>query len=139
MLRLSLERAPRAAAPPLWPALAAALWAALAAAMVVLAPAAGVSPATCAFRRVTGVPCPTCGSTRAALALLDGRPLAAIAFNPMTVALGAAAIAWLALRIGLGRRVALHAGARVRKALWIGAALLIALDWAWVVWRPLAS
>ncbi len=39
----------------------------------------------CAFRELTGRPCPTCGGSRAALALLTGHPLAALAWNPLAV------------------------------------------------------
>lgn len=42
----------------------------------------------CAFRRLTGLPCPTCGSTHAAIALLHGRVLAALAANPLITILG---------------------------------------------------
>lgn len=37
----------------------------------------------CVFRSITGVPCPTCGATRGAMALLDGRWLDGLAFNPL--------------------------------------------------------
>jgi hypothetical protein len=38
----------------------------------------------CVFARVTHLPCPGCGMTRATLALLDGRLLDAIAFHPLS-------------------------------------------------------
>jgi hypothetical protein len=44
----------------------------------------------CAFRELTGVPCPTCGGTRGALALLDGRVLDALAYNPLVMTSGIA-------------------------------------------------
>jgi hypothetical protein len=47
----------------------------------------------CAFRDFTGLPCPTCGSTRGAIALLDGRILDALAFNPLVMASGLAFLA----------------------------------------------
>jgi hypothetical protein len=50
-------------------------------------------PATlCLLRAVTGVPCPLCGSTTAAVELGAGRPLAALAASPLAV-LGGAALA----------------------------------------------
>ena len=42
----------------------------------------------CVFRSLTGVPCPTCGTTRAATAFLDGNLLAAFAANPLAAAMG---------------------------------------------------
>jgi hypothetical protein len=40
----------------------------------------------CAFRTITGIPCPTCGSTRALLALLEGHVVVAARLNPLTCA-----------------------------------------------------
>jgi hypothetical protein len=37
----------------------------------------------CPFHLATGVPCPGCGTTRAALALARGDVLGALAFNPL--------------------------------------------------------
>ena len=62
------------------------LWAVLAAAAAALRPLwLAVAPELpgCAFRAITGVPCPTCGTTHAAVALLHGRLLAAFAANPL--------------------------------------------------------
>lgn len=39
----------------------------------------------CPLRRLTGVPCPLCGSTTLVMELGAGRPLAAIAANPVTM------------------------------------------------------
>jgi hypothetical protein len=40
----------------------------------------------CWLRHTLGIPCPTCGSTRCALALVRGNIGAALLFNPMTFA-----------------------------------------------------
>jgi hypothetical protein len=37
----------------------------------------------CVFRSLTGIPCPTCGTTRAATAFLDGNLMAALSANPL--------------------------------------------------------
>jgi Protein of unknown function (DUF2752) len=39
----------------------------------------------CTFREVTGVPCPSCGATRAGLALAQGDFVAAFSYNPLFV------------------------------------------------------
>jgi hypothetical protein len=39
----------------------------------------------CTFRQVTGVPCPSCGATRAGLALARGDLLVALSYNPLLV------------------------------------------------------
>ncbi len=37
----------------------------------------------CAFRSLTGLPCPTCGATRAALQFIHGHFAASFRFNPL--------------------------------------------------------
>jgi hypothetical protein len=37
----------------------------------------------CWFRRLTGLPCPTCGATRCALAFAHGDPIGALRQNPL--------------------------------------------------------
>ena len=41
---------------------------------------------SCPFHAITGWKCPFCGSLRAIHALVHGAPLAALAFNPLTIA-----------------------------------------------------
>jgi endonuclease/exonuclease/phosphatase (EEP) superfamily protein YafD len=55
---------------------------------------------SCPFYAMTGWLCPLCGSLRAVHALLVGHPIAALAFNPLTIAgLGM----WLVAREGTTR------------------------------------
>ena len=72
------------------------LWGAAAAGALLLWPSlprlAGLLPG-CPFRRLTGLPCLSCGTTRAALALLGGDLTAAFHFNPISAALGIAFVA----------------------------------------------
>ncbi|MBZ5589133.1 MAG: DUF2752 domain-containing protein [Acidobacteriia bacterium] len=59
----------------------------------------------CPFRVLTGIPCPTCGTTHAAVALMHGQLGAAFAANPLATVAGAGfaiggviAPIWAALR-----------------------------------------
>lgn len=49
----------------------------------------------CPFAILTGIACPTCGMTRAALLFLSGRPLQSFSLHPMT-------LLWIALILYLG-------------------------------------
>jgi hypothetical protein len=78
-----------------WPLVALAVYV-LAHALVLALPALrDHAPALCVFRAVTGVPCPTCGATRATLALASGDLPLAFRFNPLISA------AWLLLPVAL--------------------------------------
>ncbi len=39
---------------------------------------------SCAFRRLTGIPCPSCGATRSVVALARGDVIASFMMNPLT-------------------------------------------------------
>lgn len=49
----------------------------------------------CPFRHLTGIPCFTCGGTRAVLALTRGDVQAAFVWNPLVAASALAASVWL--------------------------------------------
>jgi hypothetical protein len=127
--------------------LAAVLAGGVATAAVLAAVAAPVAPALarllpgCVFHALTGIPCPACGTTRAALALLAGDPFAALGFNPLATLAAVAAVTfalmaplWLAAGGGIPRFTAAPAGGLPR-----GARLLVvsalAAQWAWLVVR----
>jgi len=115
-----------------WPLALGIVWVVLVGVFVLLKPAD--SEATvCVFRNVTGVPCPTCGSTRAALAAVGGHPLEAIVFNPLVTVAGALTIAWLVLRVGFRRRIEFDLVPRQRTLVWIVIAALFGANWVYVI------
>jgi hypothetical protein len=74
-----------------WPAVALAVYILGHALLVAVPPLRESAPAFCIFRVTTGVPCPTCGATRATLALASGEVGLAFRYNPLVSA------AWLLL------------------------------------------
>lgn len=90
----------------------------------------------CPLKRLTGVPCPSCGSTRACLAMLRGDVCAALALQPFAVVLVfGVAPALLAASALAGRarvRTFLAAAFARRPVRWLCAALLAA-DWIYVI------
>lgn len=73
----------------------AMLWGAAAVSSVVLRPVwIAIAPhlRPCAFRKLSGIPCPSCGMTRTAHALLEGDFCAAVAVNPLAAFAAAAFI-----------------------------------------------
>ena len=91
----------------------------------------------CRFRQVTGLPCPTCGATRAAECFLHLDFTAAVAFNPLVSAAAAAAVVFslyvFAVRLsGLPRiAVSLSRQDRTWMAVVLGSALLA--NWAYLL------
>jgi hypothetical protein len=115
-------------------------WGAIALAAALLAPlAAPLAPLLpgCLFRDLTGLPCPTCGTAHAALALARLDLPGAIAFNPLA-ALGALVF----LLGGAAAAAASLAGRPLSEprlsgwALRSAALLAVAADWAWLFLHP---
>ena len=112
-------------------------WGAAAAASIALAPlanrAAELAPA-CLFRSMTGLPCPTCGSTRAVLALARLDLAGAVVLNPLAAA---AAIVFVAG--GLIAAIAALAGRPLREpqryppAARIALLAAVAANWVWLL------
>ncbi len=118
-----------------WPLVLGIVWTVLVGVFVLLKPA-GSEATLCVFRNVTGVPCPTCGSSRAALAVVQGRPLEAIVFNPFVTVAGALAIAWGTVRVGFGRRIEIDLASRQRRLVWVVIGALLGANWVYVILGP---
>jgi hypothetical protein len=89
----------------------------------------------CIFRSLTGIPCPTCGTTRAAAAFLDGDLIAALAANPLSAA-GAllfVAGAPLAVLWAIARWPVPVLPTPLPVWIRIGAVVLIAANWLYVI------
>jgi hypothetical protein len=87
----------------------------------------------CPFKRVTGVSCPGCGSTRAAMSLLHGDAAKAFAWNPMGVTVMCVFAAVAILRVGAARRVRVELSPMQRKVIWVCAAGLFLANWIYVL------
>lgn len=115
----------------------AVVLAALGIAAAAATPAYDRGPVVCPFRAVTGLPCPTCGTIRAAGHLLRGEFTAAYGTNPlaaavMTVAAPLGLLVWVGNAAG-GWTVRIHASPRERSAAWALAAALFLANWAYVL------
>ena len=118
----------------------ALLWLAAAISAIVLRPlwlAAAPHLRACVFRSLTGIPCPSCGTTRAAIAFLQGDLMTAFINNPL------AALAGLLFVVGAPIAV-IWTTARWSVPslsnplpLWvrIGAVFLIAANWLYLIVR----
>ncbi len=97
----------------------------------------GIQLPRCAFKTITGLPCPTCGVTRTIIALSRGDVDRALFFNPLAaIACGVGllyllyAAAVLALRLPRFRPTVSAPGAR---RLRLAAVALLAVNWAWLI------
>jgi hypothetical protein len=94
-------------------------------------------PPSCAFKGLTGIPCPTCGSTRAVLHLSHGDILASLVFNPLTSLCFLAAVLYflyslVTLAPGIPR-IGLAFSVEEKNALRIGAVMLVLMNWMYLI------
>jgi hypothetical protein len=91
----------------------------------------------CPFREVTGLPCPTCGSTRMVEALLQADVLAAFTLNPLVFLVIAGIACWSAgsiLRRALGwRRPSLVLGRGEQRWIRVAAIVVVLCGWGYVI------
>jgi hypothetical protein len=118
---------------PWWSIAVLALWLALGGVNLLLAASAGRQISLCLFKRVTGVPCPTCGFTRGSMQFLAGHPIQGWLYNPLLFTFLGGWVALLAIRVFLGRRPVAHPNRVERRAAWIAFAVLFTANWLYVL------
>lgn len=98
-------------------------------------PLLSIAP-SCAFKGLTGMPCPTCGSTRAVVHLSQGKLASALALNPaVTLVMIFAGLFFFYSLITLVfgfRRIGLLLTEREKKIIGIVSLVLLFLQWGWL-------
>ena len=132
-MRFHWERVWRVPRPPVWSVVLIGLWLLLVLVGVLLEQRGGPALETCLLHRLSGQPCPTCGSTRVVLALGQGAWLAALRCNPM-MALGLPLGAlWLGLRLSLGKTLQVDLSRQERNAVLLLGLVALVANWVWVL------
>jgi hypothetical protein len=116
-----------------WAAALGAIWAAAAAGGLLLSTWKAQPVTLCLFKRLTHLPCPTCGSGRMVLAMLRGQVVQAWLCNPLVFTLGAAAALVLAARFATGKSLKIEFSQSLKRWLWVAIALAVAANWAYLI------
>jgi len=91
---------------------------------------------SCVFRSLTGVSCPTCGSTRSLVHLAQGDVGQALAMNPLFALAFVGALLFLLYNgaaLFTGSRLALFLTSRESSFLRAGAAVLFLANWLYLI------
>jgi hypothetical protein len=92
--------------------------------------------AVCYFKIMTGLPCLTCGGTRAAQRLLRLDPAGALAMNPLVTLAGFAVGAWALVDLVLmtrGRALRVQLGSSAWRMLRIAIPIAVVANWAYLI------
>jgi hypothetical protein len=99
----------------------------------------------CLFRHVTGIPCPSCGSTRSVLSLLHGNIADALELNPLGIVIAfimAVLPLWIIIDI-IFRKKTLYEFYSLaerwlrRPAIAVPLILLLLINWIWNIGKAL--
>ena len=103
-------------------------------------------PSLCLFKEITGLPCPSCGTTRSVLLIVNGRFWEAVQLNPLGIILGLALVIipfWIAFDLFKG------GDSFFRKYKWmehlfaqekwvsVSAVILLVVNWIWNISKGL--
>jgi hypothetical protein len=91
----------------------------------------------CAFKGLTGIPCPTCGSTRSVVHLSHGEILSAFVMNPLTtLCLMSAVLYFIYSSISAALylpRISLRLTDTERNIMRAGVVMLLLVQWAYLI------
>jgi len=87
----------------------------------------------CLFKRITGLPCPTCGFTRGLLSLLSGRPGQGWLCNPLLFSVLVLFFLATGIRVLFARAVKIRLTRMERIIAWLLVGVLFAANWAYVI------
>ena len=134
-MNLSLHKVSRLPRPPCWLVALLGAYLTVIGVSVWLTRHLGRSVTICPLRRLVGVPCAACGTTRGWLTLLRGDVLGAFGHNPLFLLVVCLLSVGLAVRVATGRTLRIRlTRAEIIIACCAGATLLAA-NWAYVIIR----
>jgi hypothetical protein len=132
-MRIRLRRTDRRPPWPWWAAAAVAVWVLVGCAAMHVARLESQPIDLCMFKRVTGLPCPTCGVTRSAWRLAHGDILAAIRNQPFMSVAGLLFALITVLRVGFARRIDCEMSPATRRVVLGLVAVAFLVNWWYVI------
>lgn len=132
---LRLVEAQRRLPLPTWALGIVVIWLAVVAFYTALARSVEHVPSLCVFRTVTGLPCPTCGTTRATFAFARGDVLAGVLYNPFVVTAVTIGLIFCVVQWMFGKRIEIAMSPRSNRFGWALVAVLFLTNWAYLIAR----
>ena len=109
------------------------VWLAMVAACVILSHKFQTNLELCLFRKITTIPCPTCGATRGIIHFISGQPITGFMFNPLFFSFLFVVTVLTIVRVIFARTFVLSLSPKQRLAAWIGFFILLGANWAYEI------
>jgi hypothetical protein len=133
-MHVSLRPAPRWPRIPAWSIGFVALWALIVIIARIVEWRTGTDLDTCLFHRLTGHPCPTCGTTRGLLAMARGDWKRSFLWNPLTMGGAVLVFAGSIGRAITAKTITLQMSQRERRLFLTIFLVLLGLNWTWLIY-----
>lgn len=130
-----LQRGVRRPRIPAAPLIAGSAWLLFVLAGIFLARKYNTPIELCLFKRLTGIPCPTCGSTTGSFLILQGRVIEGWLKNPFVFTLLPLLFCSTALQVTTGYRIRLNYSGKRRTYITIILITAIAANWGYIIFR----
>ena len=118
---------------PLWAVSVVLVWLALGGTAVWLGTHLGRPVQLCLFKRLTHLPCPTCGFTRGVLCLLHGQLSQCWLCNPLLFSILGLFFAAAVVRLLFAQGVRIHLTHTERTIAWVLVIAVLFTNWAYVI------
>jgi hypothetical protein len=118
---------------PLWAVMVVAAWLSLIGLREWFESAGSGAPSMCHAKAITGIACPTCGTTRAVRAAAAGDVLGAWLMNPFVVTAILCGLLWLTWRLSTGRTISVRLTKPARNTICFAVAFLFVLNWVYLI------
>lgn len=132
-MKIEIVKVPRRPPWPVWAVLIVLLWLSLGCAVVVLERHLNQLASLCLFKRITHIPCPTCGFTRGGQLLLSGQPVRAWFYNPLLFSVLVFFFVLTLLRLLFARTMHLHLNPKEKIFAWLLAIIIFTANWIYVI------
>ena len=118
---------------PIWAVLIVLLWFGFGGLTILLSSYFHHPVELCLFKRLTGIPCPTCGFTRGVLTMLHCHPDQAWLYNPLLFSALAFLFMATVVRFLFARSLRIQMTNTERIITWALAILLLCVNWIYVI------
>ena len=132
-MKIDIVKVPRCPPWPLWAVILVLIWLALGCAAVGIEKYLGEPAQLCLFKRLTHIPCPTCGFTRGGLLLLNVHLGQAWRCNPLLFFMLFFVFGITVFRIIFAKTVRVSLTKRERLFAWLFAITLFVINWIYVI------